>query len=221
MNLRSHQHMRLPLTLLRIGPLFPICLVLFGHVTRLSADERPAAIVAKPGLFQPLTEPPCSYCSTQHRKNLIAGNDRVISWIRGAHNGGAISLRHFLSAPRVINDTYGLFFYDPDGGYVAAYKKDYGYKFHGWRGGVMVVQGRDGTLWSALTGIAFEGPQQGKRLERVPSTTTHWGYWRMLHPESTVYNLFEGKKDPVTDLPRGSSKEAKASLGQVDPRLKA
>ena len=117
---------------------------------------------------------PCSYCSTQHRKNLIAGDDRVISWIRGAHNGGAIPLRHFLSAPRVINDTYGLFFYDPDGGYVAAYKKDYGYEFYGWRRGVMVIRGRDGY---ALVGVdrcrhrrAAEGeetgadPQPGDRL---------------------------------------------------------
>src|SRR5262245_60014270 len=77
----------------------------------------------KPGLFQPLTEPPCSYCSPQNRKGLIRGDDPVIAWIRGDHNGGAAPLRHFLAGTRVVNDTYGLFFYDPDGGYVAAYKK--------------------------------------------------------------------------------------------------
>ena len=125
----------------------------------IAAAEEPAPkLVLKPDLFAPLTEPPCSYCSTQHRKRLIDETDLVLAWIRGAHNGGAISVRHFLASPRVINDTYGLFFYDPDGGYVAAYQKDYGYKFHGWRGGVMVVQGRDGTLWSALSGVAFDGP---------------------------------------------------------------
>lgn len=176
-------------------------------------------LLIKPGLYLPLREPPCSYCSTEHRKGLVRDDDLVIAWIRGVHNGGVFPVRHFLAGPRVINDTYGLFFYDPDGGYVAAYKKDYGYAFHGWRGGVMVVQGRDGTLWSALTGVAFEGPQKGKRLERIPSLTTNWGYWRMLHPESTAYNLFDGKKYRVTELPVDLSQEAKTSLGKVDPRL--
>jgi len=107
----------------------------------------PAAVIelVPPGRFKALTEPPCSYCSTQHRKGLILGEDRVLAWLRAAHNGGAISIRHFLSGPRVINDTYGLFFYDADGGYTAAYRKDYGYELFGWRRGVMVVRGEDGS----------------------------------------------------------------------------
>jgi hypothetical protein len=185
----------------------------------LSLAEPLDKIIAKPDLFRPLTEPQCSYCSTQHRKGLIRDDDRVLTWLRGAHNGGSISVRHFLAAPRVINDTYGLFFYDPDGDYVAAYKKDYGYKFHGWRRGAMVVEGRDGTLWSALSGVAFEGPQKGKKLERIPSMVTTWRHWLMLHPESTAYDLFDGKKYPLAELPREMSAEAKASLGEVDARL--
>ena len=182
-------------------------------------DAPTRKLVEKPGLFDPLTEPPCSYCSTQDRKGLIERRDPVIAWIRAAHNGGAIPIRHFLSAPRVINDTYGLFFYDPDGGYVAAYKKDYGFKFHGWRGGVMIAQGPDGSLYSALTGLAFQGPKKGQRLERVPSLTTEWGYWLMLHPESTAYDLFDGKRYASAPLPTGLSGDARASMGDVDPRL--
>jgi len=178
-------------------------------------------LLAKPGLFKPLTEPPCSYCSTQNRKNFVKPDDRVGAWIRGAHNGGAIPIRHFLAAPRVINDTYGLFFYDPDGGYVSAFKKDYGYEFHGWRGGVMVVKGKDGTLWSALSGVAFDGPQKGKTLERIPSMVTDWGHWLMLHPESTAYDLFDGRKYPLAELPVEMSAEAKQCMGKVDPRLNA
>jgi len=174
-------------------------------------------LLARPGLYKPLTEPPCSYCSTQHRSGLVRANDRVIAWLRAAHNGGAIPIRHFLSAPRVINDTYGLFFYDPDGGYVSAFKKDYGFAFHGWRGGVMAVKG---TLWSALSGVAFEGPQKGKRLERVASMVTDWGYWLMLHPESTAYDLFGGKKYPMAELPTKMSSEAQQTMGEVvDRRL--
>ncbi len=184
-----------------------------------AAADAPREVLVRPGKFQSLTEPPCSYCSTQHRKSFIRADDRVLAWIRGAHNGGAIPLRHFLAAPRVINDTYGLFFYDADGGYVSAFQKDYGYEFHGWRGGVMVVKGRDGTLWSALTGVAFDGPQKGKRLTRLPSLVTDWGHWLMLHPESTAYDLFDGKKYPLAELPTELSADAKANMGAVDPRL--
>ena len=185
------------------------------------ADESPrgSTFISRPGLFQSLTEPPCSYCSTENRKGIVAPNERVIAWVRGQHNGGAIPLRQFIAAPRVINDTYGLFFYDPDGGYVSAFTKDYGYEFYGWRGGVMVVKGKDGTLWSALSGIAFDGPKKGQRLERLPSLMTDWGYWLMLHPESTAYNLFDGKKYPLAELPAELSAEAKESMGNLDSRL--
>ncbi len=177
-------------------------------------------IIDRPGLYHSLTEPPCSYTSTQHRKGLVRPDDRVVAWLRGVHNGGAIPLRHFLAGPRVINDTYGLFFYDADGDYVAAYKKDYGYEFHGWRGGVMVVKGRDGTLWSALSGRAIDGPRKGKRLERIPSAVSQWGYWLMLHPESTAYDLFDGKKYTITPLPSQMSAEARQTMGAVDSRRK-
>ncbi|MBI1309808.1 DUF3179 domain-containing protein [bacterium] len=175
---------------------------------------------AVPGQFKALTEPPCSYCSTQNRKGLVNDDDRVIAWLRAVHNGGAFPLRHFLSGSRVVNDTYGLFFYDPDGGYVSAFQKDYGYELYGWRRGVMVVRGRDGTLWSALTGKAFEGPQKGKRLTRIASLVTDWQYWLMLHPESTAYDLFDGTKYEVTPLPSVMSEAAQRSMGVVDPRLK-
>jgi len=202
-------------------------LILALVVAAVLAGLRPATagakdeLLARPGLFKSLTEPPCSYCSTQNRKNLVKPDDRVVAWIRGAHNGGAIPIRHFLAAPRVINDTYGLFFYDPDGGYVSAFKKDYGYEFHGWRRGVMVVKGRDGTLWSALTGLAIDGPQKGKRLERLPSLVTDWGHWLMLHPESTAYDLYDGKKYPMAELPAKMSAEARQSMGKADARLDA
>jgi len=173
----------------------------------------------QPGLFHSLTEPPCSYCSTQNRKGLIQNNDTVVAWIRGVHNGGAVPLRHFLAARRVINDTYGLFFYDPDGGYVSAFTRDKGYEFHGWRNGVMVVKGPDGTLWSALAGRGLEGPKKSQRLQRLPSFMTEWGYWLMLHPESTAYDLFDGKKYSVAELPSGLSREAKSTIGNVDARL--
>jgi hypothetical protein len=185
----------------------------------LAEETRKPRLLPKPGFYKALTEPPCSYVSTQNRKNLIKDEDRVIAWLRGAHNGGAIPLRLFLAVPRVINDTYGLFFYDPDGAYVSAFTKDYGYQFYGWRNGVMVVRGKDGTLWSALSGIAIDGPQKGRWLQRLPSMVTDWGHWLMLHPESTVYDLYDGKKYPSAALPSRMSAEARQTMGKVDARL--
>ena len=194
-------------------------LVLLLMTPALANDSSPE-IISKPGLFKSLTEPPCSYVSTQDRKGFVRKDDRVIAWIRGVHNGGAIPLRVFLTVPRVINDTYGLFFYDPDGGYVSAFKKDYGYEFYGWRAGVMVVKGKDGTLWSALTGRGLDGPKAGQRLERLPSFVSDWGYWLMLHPESTTYDLYDGRKYQAGELPVQLSEEAQRNMGKVDERLK-
>ena len=83
----------------------------------------------------------------------------------------------------------------------------------------MVVKGKDGTLWSALSGRGIDGPQTGQRLERLPSFPTQWGYWLMLHPESTAYDLFDGHRYPLTDLPAALTPEVKQTLGSPDPRL--
>ncbi len=168
-----------------------------------------------------LNEPPCSYMSVQATKSMVRDDDRVIAWLRGKHNGGCAPLRHFLAGPRVVNDTYGLFFYDPEGGYVAAYEKDYGYSLHGWRNGVMVVRHDDGTLFSALTGEAFEGPRRGQRLVRVPSMTTEWASWYRMHPESTAYDLFDGERYPVVELPTADDPRSVQSRGEFDSRLPA
>lgn len=169
----------------------------------------------------PLNEPPCSYVSTQNEKGLVLPSDPVIAWIRAKHNGGCVPFRHFLAGPRVINDTYGLFFYDPDGGYVAAYEKAYGYRFFGWRRGVMIVQHEDGTLFSALTGTGIDGPRKGQQLPRIPNVTTTWGHWLLLHPESTAYDLFDGAKYPVVELPTAPEPRSVQTRGVVDARLPA
>jgi len=90
-----------------------------------AAEKIPGLLFVKPGQFKPITEPPCSYCQTQHLKGFTQKNDRVVAWLRSRHDGGAVPLLHFLSGQRVVNDSYGLFFYDPDGGYGSAFKKDY------------------------------------------------------------------------------------------------
>ncbi len=189
------------------------------EATQSVREEGSPAVVVSADPVDPLVEPPCSYCIEQHEKGLIQNDDRVLAWIRGAHNGGAFPLRFFFTRPLVINDTYGLFFFDQNGGFVAAYEKDYGYSFHGWRNGVMVVKGPDGSLWSTLTGRAIEGPSSGKQLVRVPNLMMSWGHWLLLHPESTAYNLFEGKTYADKPVSWEPVPEAVKSMGPADPRL--
>jgi len=183
-----------------------------------------------PKLHKAITNPACSYVFDQHNKGFVRNDDRVVAWIRGNHNGGAIPLRHFLSVPRVLNDTYGIFFYDADGGYVSAFQKDAdnhgstkfkGYEFVGWRDGVMIVKSPDNTLWSALSGRGLEGPRKGERLKRVPNLMTNWGHWLMLHPESVAYNMYDGKKYPKAELPTKINPIAKKNMKSADDRLPA
>lgn len=182
-------------------------------------------LTTKPGLFKSITNPPCSSCIVQHRKGFIEDNDRAVAWLRSNHGGGAIPLRHFLAAPRVVNDTYGIFFYDPDGGYVSAFERSLGYKhtyeFHGWRNGVMVVKGNDGSLVSALSGEIFDGPRKGERLKRIANMVTDWQHWLKLHPQSVAYQMFDGKKYALSPLPTKQSQDAGESMGPVDACLKA
>src|SRR5439155_434606 len=57
--------------------------------------------------------------------------------------------------------------------------------------------------------------KKGQRLERIPSLTTVWSYWLMLHPESTAYNLFDGKKYSLVDLPREMTVQATEWVNKV------
>jgi hypothetical protein len=190
-----------------------------GSAEDLSDNFLP--ILRQPGLFKSLTEPPCSYVSTEHRKGFVRYDDPAIAWIRGPHNGGAVPLRHFLNGPRIINDTYGLFFYDPDAGFISVFEKDYGYEFEGWRNGIMIARGPDGTLYSTLSGRGIDGPKKGERLKRVPSVPTEWGHWLMLHPESTAYNLFDGKKYLVAELGTKPNPSFLKAVGTSDDRMPA
>ena len=199
--------------------------VVCSSLQALADENEPVKkLTEKPSLFKSITNPPCSYFIVQHRKGLIEEEDRVIAWLRSSHDGGAIPLRHMLAAPRVINDTYGIFFYDPDGGYVSAFERSPGYKytceFHRWRGGVMIVKANDGSLVSALSGEVFAGPRKGERLEQIPNMVTNWQHWLSLHPKSVAYQLFDGKKYPLAPLPTEQSQEAGESMGRVDARLK-
>ena len=148
------------------------------------ADE--PKVVVKPDAFPTLVNPNCSHCvdEAKRRASELHEDDPVLAWTRGYSNGGAIPLRFFLAKHRVISDSYGVFVYDPDAGFARGFAPSYNFVFHGWRNGIMVIKDtKDGTLYSALSGVAFEGPRKGERLKPVPTLTTKWGWWLKHYPE--------------------------------------
>ena len=140
-------------------------------------------------MFETLINPACSHCVDESRRKAgaLRDDDRVLSWIRGKYDGGAIPYRWFLVPYRVISDTYGVFVYDADADFVRGYPASLDYRFHGWRNGVMVMRHKDGTLFDCLTGLAFDGPRKGERLTPIPTIETDWGPWLKANPGTVAY----------------------------------
>ena len=178
-------------------------------------------VVAKPDAFPTLVNPTCSHCRDEAKRRAVElkPGDRVLSWTRGYSDGGAIPVRFFLNAYRVISDSYGVFVYDPDAGYARGFAPSYEFRFHGWRNGVMVMKHKDGTLYSCLSGVAFEGPKKGTRLTPVPTVVSDWGWWLEKYPDAVAYRMSD-KYLPV-ELPSEENPDAVKSRGKADPRLKA
>src|SRR5205823_5116773 len=159
-------------------------LVLASAVRPLFAVEPP--VIARPDAYPTLVNPACSHCRDEanRRARELRPDDRVLCWARGYSDGGAIPIRFFLSRYRVISDSYGVFVYDPEAGYARGFAPSYEFRFHGWRNGIMVMKHRDGTLYSCLSGAAFEGPKKGTRLKAVPTLESDWGPWLEQYPNA-------------------------------------
>jgi len=187
------------------------------------ADDPPAGppVVAKPEAFKTLVNPDCSHCRDEAKRRAaeLKSDDRVLSWTRGYSDGGAIPFRFFLAPYRVISDSYGVFVFDPDAGFSRGFAPSYEFRFHGWRNGVMVMSHKDGTLYSCLSGVAFEGPKKGTRLQALPTVVSDWGWWLEKYPNAVAYNMFD-KYQPV-ELPTRDNPDSVKSRVKPDPRFKA
>jgi hypothetical protein len=183
------------------------------------AEPPQPRLVAKPDAFPTLVNPNCSHCidESKRRASELVPGDRVLCWTRGKYQGGAIPFRFFLNPYRVISDTYGTFVFDPDAGYARAFPASLDYRFHGWRNGVMVMKHKDGTLFSCLSGVAFDGPRKGERLESWPTIVTDWGWWLAQYKDTVAYHMYE-KYKPI-ELKAGPNQDSVKSRGQTDPRL--
>jgi len=178
-------------------------------------------LVVKPDAFNTLVNPNCSHCvdEAKRRQDELKDSDPVLMWTRGKYDGGAVPIRFFLNPYRVISDTYGVFVYDPDAGFARGFTASVDFRFHGWRNGVMVMRHKDGTLYSCLTGLAFDGPRKGDRLNPWPTVTTNWGWVMKHYPGGVAYHMFE-KYQPV-ELPTKENADSVASRGEPDKRLPA
>src|SRR5262249_9549320 len=187
-----------------------LILLLSAGVVASAADPK---LVVKPDAFETLVNPNCSHCvdEAKRRKDELKDSDPVLFWTRGKYDGGAIPIRFFLNPYRVISDTYGVFVYDPDAGYARAFKASVDFRFPGWRNGVMVMSHKDGTLYSCLTGIAFDGPRKGKMLESWPTIMTNWGWVMKNYPNTVAYHMFEKYKP--TELPTKPNEDSLRSRG--------
>src|SRR5262245_33427628 len=169
--------------------------------------------------FDTLVNPNCSHCidEAKRRAGELRDDDRCLCWTRGKYDGGAIPLRFFLVSHRVISDTYGVFVYDPDGGYARGFAPSLDFRFHGWRHGLMVMSHKDGTLYSCLSGVAFAGPRKGDRLKPFPTLVTDWGPWLKQYPNTVAYHMYP--KYQPQPLPTKPSPTSLSRRGPVDPRL--
>ncbi len=186
----------------------------------------PPSLIAKPDAFESLLHPNCSHCliEAERRKDELRADDRVLCWIQvqadGYVNDGAIPLRFFLSSHRILDDGWGLFVYDPDAGFARGFAPGGGpYHFHGWRNGVMVIKSGDGTLYSSLSGMAFDGPKKGSRLQPEPTLVTDWGFWEKRYPQAVTFTMYD-KFKPV-ELPKTVNEDSRRSRGAADRRLTA
>ncbi len=195
-----------------------------GVVT--AADKPPEApapaglnLVARPEAYRTLVNPNCSHCidEAKRRADELRHDDRVMAWTRGKYQGGAVPLRFFLIPYRVISDTYGVFVYDHEAGFVRGFEPSLDFTFYGWRNGVMVIRHKDGTLFSALSGRAFTGPRRGEQLKPIPTLDTDWGYWANAYPGSVAYEMFE-KYQPI-EAPKTENAESVRTRLPADPRL--
>src|SRR5215471_11115939 len=104
----------------------------------LAADPDKGSLVEKPDAFPTLVNPNCSHCrdEAKRRAGELRDDDRVLCWIRGYSDGGAIPFRFFLNPYPVISDSYGTFVHDPDAGFARGFGPSFNFKFHGWHNGV-------------------------------------------------------------------------------------
>lgn len=198
--------------------------LLLGPIALISltaADEPPGGVVRKPDALKTLVNPDCSHCKDEAKRRAsdLREDDRVLCWIRGKYEGGAIPLRFYLSPFRVISDTYGVFIYDAEAGFVRGFEPSLDFTFYGWRHGVMLIRHKDGSVYSALSGQGVDGPNKGKRLKLIPTIESKWGFWLKAYPDTVAYKMYP--KYQAVELPTKLDDDSVKSRSRIKSHLPA
>jgi hypothetical protein len=70
-----------------------------------------------------------------------------------------------------------------------------------------------------LSGVAFDGPRKGTRLEPIPTVVSDWGFWLKHYSHAVAYHMYD-KYKPV-ELPTALNDDSRQSRGRADERLPA
>src|SRR4051794_41918178 len=118
-------------------------IALFLGSLLLGAED--ARALDRSEMFQTLINPACSHCVDEARRaaGALRDDDRVLAWIRGEYDGGAIPYRWFLVPYRVIADSYGGVGYHPHADFVRGWPAAHDFRFHGRRHRGLGVRGKD------------------------------------------------------------------------------
>jgi hypothetical protein len=84
---------------------------------------------------------------------------------------------------------------------------------------MVMKSNKDGTLYSCLTGVGFDGPRKGHRLEPRATLVSDWGFWQKRYPAAVAYTMYD-KYKPV-DLPGAVHADSLKSRAAADDRLPA
>ncbi len=61
-----------------------------------------------------------------------------------------------------------------------------------YRNGLIIYDRQSDSEWSHITGVAINGPFDGRQLEPVPSVMAAWAHWKDAHPDTLVLSKNEG-----------------------------
>ena len=202
---------------------FPLLLTALALAAPPGDPPGDPPLVAKPDAFPTLVNPDCSHCKDEAKRRAgeLRDDDRVLCWVRdtkGHYNGGASRSASF-STPTASSATATASSSTtptPASPRLRAVLRLHLPRLAERRDGHAA---KDGTLYSCLTGEAFDGPQKGTRLKPVPTVVSDWGFWLQRYPDSVAYHMFD-KYQPV-ELPREVNEDSKKSRGVLDGRLAA
>lgn len=195
--------------------------VTISLVLLASAAGADPKVLARPEMWDPLVNPPLSKCvdeSLQHVAS-FAENDRALCVIRPGDEAIAVPIRQIMHRHPVVSLPKGVFVFDPEAGFVRGFRAGSDLQFHGWRGGVMTLRQPDGTLYSSLTGLAFDGPKKGERLPQIPTVSMNWNEWTRRRPGSSTIAL--GERFRPQEVSTAAREASRSTRGPADPRLAA